>query len=539
MTFSGLLDRIDDWINPIVIKELRQAVKSRMVVSILMLFLGLQLFILALFLVFGEYQTDNRVQWNAGNEVFRVQQIILMITLMLLVPAYAAIRLATERSDHNVDLLFISTLRPRSIISGKLFAALVLAVLVFSTCAPFMTFTYLLRGIDIPTILTVLGLDLLAVLWCTMFALFVAAIPGPRAVKFFLAFLAFIFLGILCSYSCAATFALISEGASALDGMFDFWLVLAVFVAGMLGVVGQLFVYSVSMISPPSSNRILPVRVFLVVLLAGMATGLFLTSYHYKPSMHFGPIAFWVFGAALLTCVQFSISICERERWGPRVRKSIPRNPLVRAGAFFFWTGSAGGMALSVLLAVASLLGAWYWCEKFGGPTTARVRGEDITRYFLDIMVVICLYTYCYGLSAVLVRTYVLANQLKTSFTWLVGLLLVGLGSSVPSVFAYMFFQEQMTRGESLWWMLPNPIMAVNEITPGFFNGTANEAFHTLCLWFLGTWGVLVTVLSVPWFWAQIRRFHPPRDTAYAAVKMVGEEPVLQPPQPASSVGAG
>ena len=101
-------------------------------------------------------------------------------TLMLLVPAYAAIRLAGERSDHNVDLLFISTLRPRSIIAGKFFAALVLAILVFSTCAPFMTFTYLLRGIDIPTILIVLGFDLLGMLLSTIIALFVAAVPGPR-----------------------------------------------------------------------------------------------------------------------------------------------------------------------------------------------------------------------------------------------------------------------------------------------------------------------------------------------------------------------
>ena len=76
MRVSGLLDRIDDWINPIVIKELRQAVKSRMVVSILMLFLALQLFIVGVYLVVREAEGDTRVEWDAGNHVFRVQQVM-------------------------------------------------------------------------------------------------------------------------------------------------------------------------------------------------------------------------------------------------------------------------------------------------------------------------------------------------------------------------------------------------------------------------------------------------------------------------------
>ena len=49
MSVSGLLARVDDWINPIVVKELRQAVKSRLVTSVLLLFLGSQLAIVAVF----------------------------------------------------------------------------------------------------------------------------------------------------------------------------------------------------------------------------------------------------------------------------------------------------------------------------------------------------------------------------------------------------------------------------------------------------------------------------------------------------------
>jgi hypothetical protein len=510
MTLSAILDRVDDWINPIVVKELRQAVKSRMVVGILMLFLGLQLFLLGSFLLLGDMGDEININWNLGNRVFCWQQGILLVTLMLMVPAYAAARLGAERSDHNVDLLFISTLKSRSIISGKLFAALVLAVLIYSTCAPFMTFTYLLRGIDIPTILTVLGIDLLFMLVSTMFALFLAAIPGQRAIKFFLAFLGFILLALLCWGMVRLTIGLIEEGTAVFEGLFDFWMVLAVTVAGILGIVGMLFVYSVALISPATSNRILPMRLYLFALWLIMGGGLFAVSYSYRSGPTFVPIVFWVLVGAILVCIQFCISICERERWGPRMLRSIPRRAWARPLAFLFWTGSAGGITLTTLLGLGTLLGAWRWSEEYNTGT----RDWEGMIQFIDMMAIICLYTYCYGMSAVLIRTHVLAGQLKTSLTWLIAMLLVGLGSSIPSVIAWIFFQDQVrhSEGGNGWWMLPNPFIAAYEFFPsGRYGAGYDNEFKTICHWFLGTWAVLATVLALPWYIAQVRRFHPPR----------------------------
>ena len=54
MSISGLIDRIDDWINPIVVKELRQAVKSRLVTGVLLLFLSVQLVIMGMYLAFQD-----------------------------------------------------------------------------------------------------------------------------------------------------------------------------------------------------------------------------------------------------------------------------------------------------------------------------------------------------------------------------------------------------------------------------------------------------------------------------------------------------
>jgi hypothetical protein len=518
MNLTALIDRLDDRLNPIVVKELRQAVKSRMVVGILLLFLGLQLFLLGFYLLMREVRGQaSTVDWSAGNEVFRVQQGILLWTIMILVPAYAAIRLASERSEQNVDLMFISTLRPASIVWGKFFAAFVLGLLIFSACAPFMTFCYLLRGIDIPTILFVLGIDLLAMTFGVMVALFLSSLPGARAAKFFFCFIGFILLCWACALLTAMTVALVWEGGF-IEWMFEHWYIAAVTVAAVLGVSGLLFFYCVAMISPPSANRILPLRVYLFLAWLIVGVSLFLVATYHKGGVTPIPLYFMLLIVCPLLAIQLWVSICERERWAPRVARTIPRRRLLRVPAFLFYTGSAGGIAFTVLLYAATIGGIALWLEDH--YTAGGV--WDAGRNMIRAHALIALYAYCYGLSAVLVRHYLLANQLKPSYTWLVALLLGGLGSSVPAVIAFILFQDQMNynRGDPGWWSLPNPFVAVWDTALG--DGRARyDDYEQLCFWFTGTWAVLVTALSLPWFVAQAKRFHPPPKREAEPLKVV------------------
>src|SRR5262249_55060511 len=144
---------------------------------------ALQVTVLGLYLWFREARELDDVHWDAGLRIFMILQGLLLGTCMVLIPAYAGVRLGVERSDQNVDLLFISTLRPRAIIAGKFTAAVWLGLLLFSAGARFLTFTYLLRGIDVPTILLVLAIDLVAVLFGTQLALFLGSLPGNKVMK--------------------------------------------------------------------------------------------------------------------------------------------------------------------------------------------------------------------------------------------------------------------------------------------------------------------------------------------------------------------
>ena len=83
------------------------------------------------------------------------------LTCLGFVPLYAGVRLSLERNDANIDLLFVTTITPGAIIRGKYLTAMALTLLIFSACMPFITFTYLLRGIDLPTIFYCLAVGFL------------------------------------------------------------------------------------------------------------------------------------------------------------------------------------------------------------------------------------------------------------------------------------------------------------------------------------------------------------------------------------------
>ena len=520
MRISAWIDRLDDWINPIVVKELRQAVKSRLIAAMLLLFLALQLLIVALFLGLQEIRTGDSMNSRAGNELFTMLQAIMLGTCMVLIPTYAAVRLSGERSDSNVDLLFISTLRPTSIIAGKFFSALVLAMLVFSCCAPFMTFAYLLRGIDIPTIFFVLGIDLLAVLLSTQAALFVAAIPATRAFKVFLFFFGFLGLCWIFAGMVAGTSELIRGGVSSeMPG--EFWAVMGTLALASLFTTGLLFCWSVSLISPPSANRALVGRLFLVgswLILGAACLGL--SRYFWAPGLRDVPISIWMGCSIGFLSLQFLISINERDSWGPRVTRTIPRWWPLRFLAFLFYSGAAGGTCLSVICMAATLGLDWWWHERI--PTLGfHSEVENVWRVFAAL----ALYVFCYGTSAVLIRFYLLSERVRSVFTWVLVLMLVAVGCTLPWSVGFLVYGSRFARyGELPWWLLANPFGAIYEV-----GSERADTFTEICFLFLAAWALIILVLSIPWGVQQFVRFHPPARRPRSKAELQGGPPPSPP----------
>ena len=156
---EALLDRLGDHLNPILVKEARQAMKSRQFVITFSLLLIFGWLWTVLFISFG---VPAIYYAPVGAGVLMGYYLVLSVPLLIVVP-YAAFRsLAGEREDGTYELLSITALSSRQIVLGKLGSAVLQMMVYYSALAPCIAFTYLLRGIDIITIALYLFYSLLA-----------------------------------------------------------------------------------------------------------------------------------------------------------------------------------------------------------------------------------------------------------------------------------------------------------------------------------------------------------------------------------------
>ena len=250
--------------------------------------------------------------------------------------------MASERAEANVDLLFVTTLQPRSIIWGKFLAALALTVLLYSACMPFMTFTYLLRGVDLLSIFILLALTFIVVAVGIQCAMFIACIPTNRVFKMILSvgwlgivIVTFITLLILMF----APGALLDSGLGSQLDSWKFWRAALAVLVGGLSLIGICALLSTALISPAATNRALPVRIFITVvwILTGVGAAIWSIGI-----TNFDPIMVWTILHILLHSIGLFIASSEREYLGWRVRRTIPRKWFLRPLAFLFYSGAGG-----------------------------------------------------------------------------------------------------------------------------------------------------------------------------------------------------
>jgi hypothetical protein len=444
--------------------------------------------------------------------------------------------MGAERSETNADLLFISTLSPSAIISGKFVASLVFAMLIFSLFAPFMVFTYLLRGIDIPTIFFVLWMDLLAMLAATMFALFLASIPGPLALRVFAVFSGFVFVFICFCYVFAGSMVIIWAPQEVTTRPEVMWPMIGAVSTLVIANLVLLFFYAVALVSPVSSNRILPIRVTLLLNWVITAVAMFFWSANAATMGLVGPsrieqlpiVLFLVYNMVVL-CVQFVLSTCERDSWGPRVARTIPSNFLLRIPAFLLYTGAAGGVVFTVgLMAATMLLGALGGILfDSGGPADWSTPVVSTLR----ILGISALYVICYSLSGAVLRYFFFGAQIRNAYTWVITACLIGLGSVLPWMLSIVLYSSSMNNQGVSWWLVPNPFAAAFEFSLDRQWRGGSEEFLLLVGLFLSVWSLVLLFPSLYWVAQQMLRFRPHRRRSVAAapvpIRAEAAEPVV------------
>ncbi len=167
-TISRLAERTSDWLNPILVKETRQALKSKQFLATFSIMLFGGWLISAFVLMTMEAAREDR---PIGGGWFPFYYSLLALTVMLVVPFGAFRSLLAERDLNTYELLNITTLSPQQIVWGKWLSSQVQMFIYFSAVSPFIAFTYLLRGVDFPSLAFILIATMFASMMLSMLSL--------------------------------------------------------------------------------------------------------------------------------------------------------------------------------------------------------------------------------------------------------------------------------------------------------------------------------------------------------------------------------
>jgi len=427
-TASYFEEFIDNRLNPILVRELRQMVRSRFIVVMLNLYVGLLTLVCLLVVMFSAMLQEE----GTGLALFAYLAGIMGFSSFFVVILYTGIVTASERI--NADLMYASAIKPWQIILGKFFSGLILSLLLFSAVFPFFTLAYLLRGLDFYTFLTTTYLIFLSIHTANSVVIFLASALRTTVQMIFVGFLAFfLFFPVVGGIGNILFFLVGPYGPSITWG--NPWEYLIHTTLYSLSIIGFFLIAGIVIVSPPSSNRMLPMRLFLTLwFLLSFAFILYL-KWAYG-TMFTSPdiVNVWcVFHLAMLTAfIVFLAS--ERDAWNFRIRRTIPRISLLRLLVFPFYTGAACGLI--------------WWLGYLGAIAVAFCLFGDHTNFDnYDFLNAFCLtlFVFNYFYTAMIIRSRFLAKRMSSGKTWAVALCL-GTVLSLGSTVIYFLFTFQDIR---------------------------------------------------------------------------------------------
>ncbi|MEX0818293.1 MAG: hypothetical protein WD070_01835 [Pirellulaceae bacterium] len=336
------IERGGERLNPILVKEGRQALKSKqfVITFTLLLLAGWVWSMLGVALLSpGVYYAPG------GRFMLSGYFIILAIPVLIIVPFSAFRSLAAEREDGTFELLSITALSSRQIVTGKLGSAVLQMLVYYSALAPCIAFTYLLRGIDIVTIVFLLFWTLTASVLLSTIGLVVATITRARHWQVLLSVLLLVGLCLVTIIWTTSFVGLITDTqATAFDDV-DFWLAMAAIMTFAISHAVMFVLIAAAQISFASDNRSTRLRIMLLVQQTLWLGWMLFFWIHFEEEAF---LYILVSVAALYWAIAGACLMGEAAILSPRVKRSLPRSFLGRMCFTWFNPGSGTGYTFAV-----------------------------------------------------------------------------------------------------------------------------------------------------------------------------------------------
>jgi len=350
----GPFGRLGERLNPILVKEVRQAMRGKYFrVTFWITLLAASLIGLIVMLVTAS-EASRSASDVSGIAFFQSIYVCLASATLGLVPFSAFASMGEEWDGNTYDMLVLYNLRPRQIAIGKVLTAGVQTLLFFSAFGPFLVFSFLLRGVDLRAMWVILSGTALISLALSSIAVALSSLTSVRQAR--------IVLKVIMAGLAIATFficlTLSSEFISRPHDLYDkdaIAATLGTFTA-FLCVALVFLTIAATRLAHSEENRSTPLRVILLVVMltnlawVGIVEGI--------PASDDMLLGFSCLAQGYL-CLCALIFIGEREHLGRRVITKVPRNRFLALLAQPFLPGSVRGLMWYLLGSL--ILTCWVW----------------------------------------------------------------------------------------------------------------------------------------------------------------------------------
>lgn len=324
-----------DWLSPMLVKELRQGVRTRVFV---LMFIFLQCFML-LDLVLSLLVAASGLSTAEGSYFF---WFMVAVPTLLVIPMSGLNAIGSEIRGNTLELIFLTRLTAFRIVVGKWFAMFSQSLLLICAVLPYLVLRYFMGGVNLASELLLLGAMLVGSALLIAVATGVSAFPTRivRPLSMVGGIIAF-FMGMQFFFS----FFLRGRMSSSLPDM------IAVLTALICSVIVILLMLDVgaARIAPPAENHSAAMRLLACVgLLVALAAQAF--------SHRFVGVTFGAFVVAAIVC---TVAVCEEPRAIPSIYR--PFTSWGWAGRIvgrFFYPGWHTGVffVLAIFAAFGALL---------------------------------------------------------------------------------------------------------------------------------------------------------------------------------------
>ena len=480
--------------NPVLVRELKQFVRNRLLLYFMLSYLGVLSVVTILAMLdpslldIVETITFDLASFRgpASTGLFRTVLLGYFAFTSTFLILFGAIKMGFERL--NNDLGYYTTLSPWRVISGKFLLGVIVSMIFLSIALPFLTIAYMMRGIGLDVVIYSAIYFFLYTL--IQYSVTLAFFSGAKTLK-----RVYLFATALLLVQLFAFFIGFGVGYGYLEGELTrpqyIW-------PGIF--IESLFIFmplplAVCQVSPESANRMLPIRLAMTAAIFLLVLSVFMQFLNAQFHWGFDGLenAFYGLGFFVYLFLPYAvlIGICEREQYTIRQRLHIPRSTIGRLLLFPFGTGVYNAMAW--FFGFLLFLVVFYWFLDYTPNIGfySHVIDHSFVEEVLRICVPFAILIFDYAVTAFLLWKLVLHRFISRE--WLAfGVFGLSIGFYLTLFVVEMFGNYRWIQSmSSACFFLP---VILPDIGRGIYDTQLYQTFLAV------TWGVFLFLIML-FFW--------------------------------------